>query len=833
MLTQLVSVLGGSGLNMFAPGSSGGIGTMGSTVSQLNMQRSLFQGGQQLMQDINMFSARTQYFTNPLSRAFPGDAARQNISAMMGGLLNNSFLTPYIGGSDFDLGFGLQNLTNASGFRINGTRSFGGGPLSDAVTMNLFKSVQAKMFDGPGGLSNLNMTYGMDRTEIAQIASLVGQRGGFTGQNLGDLTKVIGTDTLSTKGLDSYAVDKITSTISKTAQTLRAVRDIVGSRPMAELMQITEGLTGMSGGSANFNKAAMGMITTTMGVSSAYGFDPRASLEMQSAMVSNFKSMGWSGAAAGPAALAAWQSAAIDSSVSADAARQMQSGGIFSPARTMAQAAGQRQMQMGMIAKNPQMLALLAGHLMVERGMLGGAERDAMSAMINNSDPSDKDLNNILVTANKKFGGVNNFLSSLGGADAAAGLLDPSGGGMVFSNQMNSVLNRRGTNDRLAMTLQSMQISRARTDAVINLRNSVETTTGVAVGQILAKGGSRADVLAALRGDSGADQMTNSQLTSFVDRLMSGGKVLGQDMNTAKAVQDADPLGMAQNNSHDRASAARMAAAKMQQLYGDTTPTGTVLDNLLQGIISGKSEMTGSAVMGWAQKMKADGKAVDGMVSFGGGNTAAQDKASLRAMMVATGNEGGVDDMWKQLQGGNRDKAMETLAEQAAASGGAFVGSKEKGYNFISGSAIGGIRSQAQQAQSAYLLDDLVGKVLPYQHASYGGAVVENAIIKASLSSDDGVKAKLAMLNQDNGDMVKQVQAARIAKDMATEADDQAKPEDRAAAKKEREALTGAMAGEMNFIGKLTVDAGQLIAYLAKAINPPGTSTHAGGHAVP
>jgi hypothetical protein len=216
------------------------------------------------------------------------------------------------------------------------------------------------------------------------------------------------------------------------------------------------------------------------------------------------------------------------------------------------------------------------------------------------------------------------------------------------------------------------------------------------------------------------------------------------------------------------------------------------------------------------------------MYSFSGKpGMQAQDRASLKALMIATGNGGGDGDMWKQLNNPNtKDAAWETLAEQAAASGGAFVTNKDGSRDFISGSAIGGIKSQAQQAHSSYLKDDLA-KAMGISDMGVDPAA-RLAVIKASLSDDDTIKAKLSLLSQDSGDFVKQTQANRIVQDQLIESGNV--PGDKVAAKTEREGLTKAMNSEMNFVGKLVVEMDQVVCYIRDHLTPPGASAQPKGN---
>lgn len=107
--------------------------------------------------------------------------ARKTTKQLLSSMWNSQFFSEHVGGSDIDLAFGIQNAVQASGFRVAGQRVMGSGPVSDQLTMDMWKGADKYFFEG--GFGNLRRTQGFDRTQIGQIASALGARGAFAGMD--------------------------------------------------------------------------------------------------------------------------------------------------------------------------------------------------------------------------------------------------------------------------------------------------------------------------------------------------------------------------------------------------------------------------------------------------------------------------------------------------------------------------------------------------------------------------------------------------------------------------------------------------------------------------
>jgi len=201
-------------------------------------------------------------------------------SMVAGMAINSNLVAPIMGGSILDMYSGV-NTGLASGGRFEmstgGTRGYhsGAGYVNDQMSRVSLDRMQDHFYTDTGG-ARLRRTSGLNRSEIGQVASLIGQGGGFAGMTSGELRTVgseserqsmmaaakrSGNSSLQkdlqslegedfNKGLSVFDMDQGTSRavnekIEAGAKAMSAMKDIFGSRPFLELSQYAKDLTGM------------------------------------------------------------------------------------------------------------------------------------------------------------------------------------------------------------------------------------------------------------------------------------------------------------------------------------------------------------------------------------------------------------------------------------------------------------------------------------------------------------------------------------------------------------------------------------------------------------
>ena len=167
-----------------APGMSGAAGfgfSPGQSESAWLRDRALRQ--QTYALDVGRESMRNKAFANILAENRPDNSWRQSGMQLFSTLMNSPQFAAMTGGSDFDMLAGTQAAVGASGFRIGGARTFGGGALSDRVAYDIWKNADSTFFD-KNGVARLEKTQGFDRTQLGQLFSVLGQRGAWSGLDL-------------------------------------------------------------------------------------------------------------------------------------------------------------------------------------------------------------------------------------------------------------------------------------------------------------------------------------------------------------------------------------------------------------------------------------------------------------------------------------------------------------------------------------------------------------------------------------------------------------------------------------------------------------------------
>jgi len=273
------------------------------------MESQMAQAAAQNMQWAMANHARTQGVMDAAAMAWTGgnadwggmwqdQATRGQASLIQTGVYAMQAMGMMGGSSPYDLFQGMQAATAGSQFGIVGLqgRLMGSGAVTDDVTRELFLNYQSDFYS-PSGAANTRMTAGFDDVQMGSLFQQLGQRGAFAGMQGGsygaigeaelenrraaalatdnfaelDRLKDFTADTQVFK-LDDSAKSRISAYVSSAAQTLGVLRDIFGDRPMQELMQQAEHITG-----ENFVAAGpdyvKGRLEQTRGMARAYGID--------------------------------------------------------------------------------------------------------------------------------------------------------------------------------------------------------------------------------------------------------------------------------------------------------------------------------------------------------------------------------------------------------------------------------------------------------------------------------------------------------------------------------------------------------------------------------
>lgn len=226
------------------------------------------------------------------------EATRAQASAMQTGVYALQSMGLMGGSSPFDLFAGMQGATAGSQFGVTGLdgRLMGSGAITSDVTRELYQAYQSDFYS-PTGAANTGMTSGFNDMQMGQLFQELGQRGAFSGMQIGSYSP-IGQEELTNRmeaarmtgntsemeklreftsnteifKLDESAKSRISEYVSSAAETLGVIRDVFGDRPMQELMQQAELITGENFVSAG-PEYVRGRLEQTRGMARAYGID--------------------------------------------------------------------------------------------------------------------------------------------------------------------------------------------------------------------------------------------------------------------------------------------------------------------------------------------------------------------------------------------------------------------------------------------------------------------------------------------------------------------------------------------------------------------------------
>ncbi|HSW49901.1 MAG TPA: hypothetical protein VLH09_06975, partial [Bryobacteraceae bacterium] len=286
-MSQLVEFLNQNGLgsNPLEPGGLAGISSSGFSpfLGQAQLARDRATRSQEMLKNVQDASNRQRAWSSMLSSgATSASAQSQQVSRqLMGALFNNPTLSPFLGGSDIDLVFGIQNAAQASRFRVGNQRMYAGGPVTDQLAYDLWKKADDYFFTG--GYNNLSRTSGFDRTQVGQVFSVMGSRGAFAGMEIGSNFDV------------GAAGDKINKAVADAMRPLRLLQDVVGPKPMGELVALAESLSGISVGVKNAGQQIQATLSRSISTAASFGLNPHQYLNFQGSIVQGMTQMGFGG----------------------------------------------------------------------------------------------------------------------------------------------------------------------------------------------------------------------------------------------------------------------------------------------------------------------------------------------------------------------------------------------------------------------------------------------------------------------------------------------------------------------------------------------------------
>lgn len=219
--------------------------------------------------------------SKPGSTAY--DATLGSISQMM----NTPMMASMLGGSQLNLGMGMQNSVAWSGGSYSAQMGGGVGLGSltenpqfvDLISMELFRNVK-KEFTNPGGFVDYSMTSGLDLGQMGTLVSKLGSSGFFKNANLGDLSEggpdANGDPTMKFV-MDGSLQTKFNAKLKDMADITGVFKDIFGGDDMQQLMGKVEDFLGTSIGGPSANNSAQ-RLTSVLATGAASGMTSREAI---------------------------------------------------------------------------------------------------------------------------------------------------------------------------------------------------------------------------------------------------------------------------------------------------------------------------------------------------------------------------------------------------------------------------------------------------------------------------------------------------------------------------------------------------------------------------
>lgn len=619
--------------------------------------------GQEMIRRVNEESERSRAISTFMAGQAKtvNEEARRTATQLLGLAWNSPTVSPWVGGSDIDLAFGLQNATMASGFRLGGARLFGAGPVSDQLTHDLWS--QADKFFFEGGHNQLRRTSGFDRTQVGQIFSLLGQRGAFAGAGT-DAPISYDRETGRYKlGDTSNLAQTINQKVSDITEPLRMLQDIVGPKPMGELVSLAESLSGISAGAKNAKQQITQTLMEATTNAAAFGLNPHTYLNFQGTVMQGLGQLGFGAStAAGYSRYITPQS--IYAANNSQALSQQSS--FFLPTVTKEQAAAGLSVQMSAAQQDPKLQAYMFGLLMQQNGLGSAADRRELERLYTTGTPDENRLMQIYERVNAASGGnVQDKIRKMGGYNAVENLLSP-GSRQKLVGVSGHTLARRGTHESLIANLESVADLVGATVGTGQTRDSIELHSWLAanletsnyekLAQLANDGGLTAaavqEIFGQDRGAREADETVRRRMQEKILRLSNFGGMHGV-VRTMQAVDDRRPN---RQSLGDRLGVQEQLARGFS-IYDDMTPTDpTLLGGILRGLLN-QETTTDEQVMQFVQMRRASRV----LTERGGAHPGAE---QMQAWTDAAVSQRG---LWEGLGQFNLDLLKNGTAEQKAA----------------------------------------------------------------------------------------------------------------------------------------------------------------------
>jgi hypothetical protein len=255
-------------------------------------------------------------------------------------LFNTPTLGRFTGGSLVSTYAGFQTAAASSGwysYTPAGAQSwFGHGALTDSVAFRLTENMQRQFFTN--GINQIGQTGGLNRTEMGLLVNSLAARGAFAGMRAGNLVNVTtaNRDTLANRAAASGATEETVKTIKSmtegaifdvdpgfvqrvndkirdAAKAIGAVKDVIGGRPMEELVRVMESIGGGSAASSVVSRNAAMRMAGISSLAAAFGRDPTSMVQDVLQTVDLGRAMGFSRKTSASFAYAANRSAVLGS----------------------------------------------------------------------------------------------------------------------------------------------------------------------------------------------------------------------------------------------------------------------------------------------------------------------------------------------------------------------------------------------------------------------------------------------------------------------------------------------------------------------------------------
>jgi hypothetical protein len=541
--------------------------------------------------DVYRESARGQAFANMLGAQAQDNFYRRSSLQMYGTVMNMPGVASMFGGSDIDFLFGSQNAVQASGLRVGGSRLFGGGALSDRVAYDLWKASDRYFFDEKaGGMGRLDRTQGFDRTQLGQIYSVMGQRGAFSGLDIGASVSTVG-GKLDIR-YDEAAMQKMPKAVEEAAKALRMVQDVVGGRPTLELIKISENIIGASMGTAQYAATVQRRMAEVMASSSAFGYSPHATMQLQGSVLEGLTQMGIGGVGGAGLAAGITRTALMQHNVGRGFAA---GANVYMTPHTIGQVAAGLSVSSAALAQDHKMQAFVLGQFMLDKGMLNNPELETMLRM---QAPNETQLEKIaqhmnvlaggsIPSALHRFGGYNNVYSKLSGD--ASERVGAASIGLLSDRALTIRLSRSfGT---LRRTVNQITGNPALSDAAIDeqvwLASTLEPENQGKVAGIIASTDTAAEKTKKLRDiynkDAGTEDLSALEIDKRIRTQLSQSSFFKQMFGLRAGLQDTDPkfaLTLSKGAQRKMNRTIEMAA----DIYENQTPVGDFLGDMGRGI---------------------------------------------------------------------------------------------------------------------------------------------------------------------------------------------------------------------------------------------------------